>query len=88
MEIITDRRELRKYLEKINKIFDVSALAVEEIENQEIIDYYQKSELGYRFFHSPEGSIHMALNYDGVFSEDGYYEQVKIVNGYIEKLNA
>ncbi len=80
--------ELRKYLAKIDKVFDAKKFIEQDIDIQDTAEYYRGSELGYRFFHSAEGSIHMALNYDGKFSRDGYYGQAKIVQDYINKTGA
>jgi ubiquinone/menaquinone biosynthesis C-methylase UbiE len=84
MEIIHDKQELKRYLKKIENIFDISKLLDEKISNDEIINYYKKSEAGYRIFHSEEGSIHMALNSDGEFDKNGYFEQAKFVNELLE----
>jgi len=85
MDIVTDKNELERYIRKIIEIFDINELSGEHIEIGEIIEYYEKSELGYKFFHSPEGAIHMALNFDGEFNKDGYLEQVRIIDNLIKK---
>ena len=36
-------------------------------------------------FHSSEGAVHMALNFDGKFNTDGYFAQAKIVNEILAK---
>ena len=83
-----NKDELRKYLEKIDKVFNVREFIERAIDFQDTADYYRESELGYRFFHSANGSIHMALNYDGKFDREGYYGQAKIVQEYINKTGA
>jgi len=88
MEKITDMREIRKYLNKIDRIFSINSLLGQKIDNEFVIDYYEDSNLGYRYFHSAEGSVHMALNFDGKFDKDGYYEQARIVSKQIELINA
>lgn len=77
--------ELRKYLDKIDRIFHVNKFLEQNIGFQDVAEYYKDSGLGYQFFHSSSGSIHMALNYDGKFNKQGYYGQAEIVQGYIEK---
>lgn len=79
---------LSQYLNQINQVFDIEKILREEISEQKTIDYYAQSEYGYRIFHSPEGCVHMALNDNRVFDENGYYGQPKIVNQQIEELNA
>lgn len=85
---IKNEDELKKYLEKVDKVFNVREFIEQDIGFQDTADYYRESELGYRFFHSANGSIHMALNYDGKFDRDGYFGQAKIVQNYINKTGA
>jgi arsenite methyltransferase len=88
MGVVTDEQELGKYLAKIDKIFDGDSIIGEEVGQNEVVDYYTQSDFGYRVFHSMEGSIHMAMNYDGVFRKDGYYEQARLVGGFLRRCNA
>lgn len=77
--------ELTKYLNKIKRIFDIDELLHQEISEEDVIDYYVESEAGYEFFHSSEGAVHLALNFDGKFDEEGYYGQAKIVQKHIDE---
>jgi ubiquinone/menaquinone biosynthesis C-methylase UbiE len=79
---------LAKQLRKIAKVFDVETLVAQEIDAQTVVDYYENSNYGYKVFHSTAGSIHLALNYDGVFRKEGYYEQARIVSQHISVQNA
>lgn len=79
--------ELKKYLDKVSRIFSVDELLKQDINNQDVIDYYTQSDYGYRVFHSTEGSIHMALNFDGEFDKEGYYGQAKIVQEQIDEIH-
>jgi ubiquinone/menaquinone biosynthesis C-methylase UbiE len=82
------QRELKKYLSKIRRDFNIDPLLHSNMHKEDIIKYYLDSDLGYRFFHSQDGSIHMALNFDGNFTKDGYYGQSKIVQDIIDETNA
>ncbi len=82
---MTMDQQLQKYLEMIDLVFDSEELLISSTDNPSIIDYYNQSFWGYHFVHSKEGSIHLAMNYDGVFNEDGYYEQSKIIDNLIEE---
>jgi len=82
-EIITDINSLNKYLLKIDKIFPINDLLNKNIDKKNIISYYDKSSYGYKFFHSKEGSVHMAINYDGIFNEEGYLTQAKEISSLI-----
>jgi ubiquinone/menaquinone biosynthesis C-methylase UbiE len=82
---ITESNELDKYLQKIARIFNISDLLSQPINKENIVDYYVKSELGYKLFHSLYGSMHMALSFDGVLKNDDYFGQVAIVQNNINR---
>jgi ubiquinone/menaquinone biosynthesis C-methylase UbiE len=46
-------------------------------------DYYRATGWAYRFFHSKEGAIHMAINPSGVFDPKGYRIQASRVGEYL-----
>ena len=87
-EIITDIDSVNKYLLIIDKIFTISDLINKNVDKKNIISYYHNSSTGYKFFHSKEGSVHMALNYDGVFDEAGYLTQAKEISSLINAKTA
>jgi ubiquinone/menaquinone biosynthesis C-methylase UbiE len=80
--------ELKKYLHKVDRIFNISKFLAQDIDFQDIANYYRDSSFGYSLFHSTSGSIHMALNYDGQFNKDGYFGQAKIIQEYINRTKA
>lgn len=84
--------KLEEYLAKVARVFDVDRLLRDDMssdeERREIVDYYTSSGFGYKWFHSQDGSIHMALNYNGKFSEEGYRGQARIVQEKISQLQA
>lgn len=84
---LQDRRELEKYLGKIDRIFGIQQFLGQDIDIEDIVNYYQDSDYGYRVLHSIAGSIHMALNFDGSFDKDGYYGQARLVNEHIKNTN-
>ncbi|MGA0201200.1 MAG: class I SAM-dependent methyltransferase, partial [Prochlorotrichaceae cyanobacterium] len=55
---------------------------------QIVIEYYKQSEIGYRKYHSEEGSIHMALNEGEAFDATGYYAQPQEIAEQVKYLNA
>lgn len=71
-------------LEKIETVFNTASITEENINKSKIQKYYHDSNLGYNLLHSKEGSVHMAINYDGEFNDDGYYQQVREINEYIK----
>lgn len=78
--------EFEYSLKQVKDFFNAQDIFDEKISNRFIEKYYTKSEKGYRFFHSLDGCVHMALNFDGNFSEEGYYAQAKIVEEYLKKI--
>ncbi len=77
--------ELKNKLQRLSGIFDLNNVSKKHFSEKDVIKYYVDSSLGYSKVHSEHGSIHMALNADGVFNKDGYYEQAKIIAEYINK---
>lgn len=75
--------ELSYWLAKVDEFFGINHILDQSIDNEYVVDYYRKSDIGYRIVHSDKGAVHMALNYDGQFDEDGYYEQARIVEKHI-----
>ena len=68
---LNDPVELKKYLDRIDRIFNIGKFLEQDFDSQNVVDYYRQSSLGYRLFHSSRGSIHMALNEDGKFNRKG-----------------
>jgi ubiquinone/menaquinone biosynthesis C-methylase UbiE len=77
---------IHAYLQMIGNTYDIEALAKQRMDTATIIRYYNQTDAAYGFFHSRQGSIHLALNYDGKFDERGFYEQARIVEHQIARL--
>jgi SAM-dependent methyltransferase len=78
---------LSETLERIDKLFGCDRI-LKEFDKNITVPYYNQSEWGYRFYHSDRGSIHLALNFDGVFKPEGYYVQPLTVGEQIDRLGA
>jgi arsenite methyltransferase len=78
---------LSENLEQIDKLFGCDRI-LKEFDTNITVPYYTQSEWGYRFYHSEQDAIHMALNFDGVFKTEGYYIQPQIVSAQIDRLAA
>ena len=76
--------ELDKYLNKINSVFSIPNLADSKIDIKKIKRYYNDSYIGYKYLHSKEGAVHMALNYDGIFDKKGFYAQAEEIGEIIQ----
>jgi len=79
-------QDLKDHLDKIRSIFDTNKLFRQGIDNQTIVDYFVESDYGYRVFHSTEGCLHLALNFDGKFGVEGYYGQARKVQEHINQI--
>lgn len=75
--------ELKAHLEVIDRIFNSEKILSENINRSKIQKYYEDSNFGYNLVHSQEGSVHMAINYDGNFHPDGYYQQAREIDTII-----
>jgi ubiquinone/menaquinone biosynthesis C-methylase UbiE len=85
--LLTPRSELGKKLDKIEKVFDTDQVLTMDVDQAVIVDYYTQSNPGYSRFHSTDGSVHMALNFDGEFDQQGYYGQANLVQQQIDQIN-
>jgi ubiquinone/menaquinone biosynthesis C-methylase UbiE len=72
--------ELERRMARLGSIFDLSRLEDQGTTAAGIRDYYEHSRAGYRFVHSAQGAMHMALNPDGTFSPVGYEGQAELVH--------
>ncbi|MDX9766822.1 MAG: methyltransferase domain-containing protein [Ectothiorhodospiraceae bacterium] len=71
----------------IARVFDVDDILADQ--GRDIVEtYYDHSEKGYRRFHSEAGCMHLAINRDGRFAADGYYEQAREVGRQLEAVGA
>jgi ubiquinone/menaquinone biosynthesis C-methylase UbiE len=82
-EFFEKQENLDQQLVVIDKIFDTAKILNEKLDKPKIQKYFDDSNWGYRLVHSKEDSVHMALNYDGVFNTDGYYQQVNEISELI-----
>lgn len=78
-----NEEQLKGQLNVIDKIFNTQKILDENLDKSKIQKYFDDSNLAYRIVHSKEESVHMALNYDGVFNTEGYYQQVKEISELI-----
>ena len=72
---MSDEQELQQRMAVIQKVFNTEKIATHGQDLFDIGQYYRESSWGYRFFHSGQGAIHMALNPEGTFDKEGYYGQ-------------
>lgn len=70
-----DEQAIEQRMAVIQKVFDTEQISAHGKDLPDIEQYYRESSWGYRFFHSGQGAIHMALNPQGTFDREGYYGQ-------------
>ncbi len=79
---------IKTLLGQLREIFDVDAFLKQEVSPRTIRQYYTDCAWVYGLLHSPAGAIHLALNYEGRYSADGFYEQPRLVQKQITALGA
>jgi ubiquinone/menaquinone biosynthesis C-methylase UbiE len=75
--------QFEEALQTIRHRFDISAVLNQDINEESVTKYYNVSNRAYRLLHSKEGAIHMALNYDGRFDQEGYVGQAQLVEEHL-----
>lgn len=70
---------LLERLRRVDAVFPASDFTARGLSLEDIEAYYRESRLGYKFVHSQEGSIHMALTPNGDFNESGYLRAPELV---------
>lgn len=83
--IVTDLNELDNYLKKVNTIFLTKNILDKNYDGKSIVNYYHKSNAVYKYIHSYQGAVHLALNYDGKFNKKGYYAHVNEILNLMNK---
>lgn len=78
---------LTEALSKVRQIFNVNRV-LQDFSRDITVPYYTQSEYGYSKFHSQQDCVHLALNEDGIFSEEGYYGQPRTVSAQIQAIGA
>lgn len=74
-------------LQRIDRFFGTKKLLSKKSNNKFIQKYFTTSKWAYKRYHSKEGSVHMALNYDGVFDVKGYYTAPVEISEHITSNN-
>lgn len=72
--------ELDRRMRRLGEVFDLARLEGRGATTQGVRRYYERSRVGYRFVHSDQGAMHMALNPGGTFDPAGYEGQALLVH--------
>ena len=73
--------DLSRRLRKLAQVFDVPAIQREALAAGQVAAYYDNCHDAYRKYHSAEGAVHMALNDGKRFDADGFYGQLRRIEG-------
>jgi len=85
---IISKEYLTKYANKIFKIVGEKQLNNESVNAQTIQDYYKGSSIYYRTFHSPDGAMHLPIEFSrSEKHKDKLLYQAKSVKKLIEENN-
>lgn len=76
------------YLKIIESNFNINRLINEEQQNKQIRNYYLTNHLAYLVFHNRKGFMHMGLSRDNKYSSNDLLGQLKIIQRYIEEIEA
>ena len=82
---MTQHPKLKKYLQMIDRVYDIDEIINASVDLQRIADYYTQSEPGYTLLHSLDGAVHMALSDDGKFRRKDYYTQANFVHQHLKE---
>lgn len=80
--------KLERDLKRLSSIIDLNAMLAEGIDAKAIQKYYTDCAWVYGLLHSPEGAVHLALNFDGKYKRRGVYEQARIVEEQLKAVRA
>lgn len=84
-----DHDNIHSRLKAIQAVFPASTILNRTTENPEsIARYYRTNRLAYTIFNSRKGFVHMGVSYDGIFKEDDFFNQGRIVGEYIQESKA
>ena len=78
--------DVKTYLGQLRGLFDVDAFLKQEVSPRSIQRYYTQCAPIYGLLHSPAGAVHLALNYDGRYSADGFYAQPRLIQKELDRL--
>lgn len=70
-------QRLHRRLTQLRRVFDLDAVVNQRANAPQVARYYHQNFHPYRRYHSAAGAMHMALNPDGRFDEDGFYGQAR-----------
>lgn len=73
--------ELSRRLRRLERVFDVAAIRRQPLLAEQVAAYYDHCHDAYRKYHSREGAVHMALNDGDRFDADGFYGQLRRIEG-------
>lgn len=86
-DYFTKEENLENDFINIKTVFNTGFLMNQKIDESIIKKYYKYSSLAFSLIHSKKGSVHMALNYDGVYDPVGYSTHAAEIGHLIKENN-
>ena len=80
-EFAAESAGLSRRLRKLERVFAIGALQGQPLGAQQVVAYYEHCHDAYRKYHSAEGAVHMALNDGNAFDPDGFFAQLRRIEG-------
>lgn len=84
---IDNLMELETLISQVERVFPYENIEKLNLDEGYTNKYYNQSNYGYRFVHSNQGSVHMALSQNGNLREDDYLNQVRTIEQKIKEIN-
>lgn len=78
-------KELDALLSKIETIYSFNDFTKLEISKPSIKRHYNGSAIGFKYFHSFEGCVHMGISENNTFHKSDYFTQIKRIANQIRK---
>lgn len=73
--------DLSRRLRKLERVFDVPDIQRQPLPAEQVAAYYDNCHDAFRKYHSADGAVHMALNAGSRFDADGFYGQLRRIEG-------
>lgn len=78
--------ELAKDLHCLERHWGIAKLLAKTTDTQQIISYYRWNQALYRYFHSPEGAMHLPIREEGVNHQEGLAVHSQLLSQFWQEL--
>lgn len=85
---MTETQNVKNMLAAVGAVFDLDEIDRRPLDSTYLKKYYRINRLGYWFFHSRDGFVHMGLSRNGQFDAADFQAQAQTVSQYITDRHA